>query len=49
MKMDPPSLALQVGTVSSAVDDLLSGYDRLVDNLPNIASKVATMHNGIIS
>ena len=45
-KMDPQTiLALQTNSVTNAVDDLMSGYDRLNENLPGIASKVATIQS----
>ena len=46
MTSSETNLALQIGSVSSAVDDLMSGYDRLVENLPGVANKVAIMQNG---
>ena len=44
--IDPQTtLALQTNSVTNAVDDLMSGYDRLNDHLPGIAAKVATMQS----
>lgn len=39
-------LSLQVGQVTSAVDDLITGYEHIVDSLPQVASKVSEMHHG---
>ena len=44
--MDPQTaLVLQTDSVTNAVDGLMSGYDRLNENLPGIAAKVATMQS----
>jgi len=39
-------LSLQVGSVTSAVEDLITGYEHIVEALPNLTEKVAVVHNG---
>jgi hypothetical protein len=40
------TLSLQAGSVTSAVDELISGYESIVDALPSVAYKVSEMHSG---
>lgn len=37
-------LALQLGGVTSAVDDLVHGYEHLVHTLPDLTSKITSVH-----
>ncbi len=49
MSSDPKNygpLALQMGTVTGAVDDLVHGYEQLMHTLPELSQKVAQMHSG---
>ena len=39
-------LALQMGTVTGAVDDLVHGYEQLVGALPSLSEQVQHMHHG---
>lgn len=37
-------LALQMGAVTGAVDDLVSGYEHLVGSLPAVSQQIANMN-----
>lgn len=37
-------LALQMGTITGAVDDLVHGYEHLVHSLPNLTSQICNVH-----
>ena len=39
-------LAVDVGLVTGAVDDLVSGYESLVQALPDVAHRVSQIQNG---
>ena len=39
---------IKLGVVSSAVTDLVHGYDTLVESLPSLAEKVNKMSIGIV-
>ncbi len=39
-------LALEMGLVTGAVDDLISGYESLVTALPDVAQRVNDIQNG---
>lgn len=43
MKAHGP-LSLQVGAITGAVDDLVHGYEHLVESLPNVSKQVMNMH-----
>ena len=43
---EPGPLALQMGSVTGAVDDLIMGYEEIVKSLPAVAEKVSQMHHG---
>lgn len=40
------SLLLSSNTVGGALDDLVDGYDKLINTLPKVKERVAQMHNG---
>ena len=38
-------LALQMGSVTGAVDDLIHGYEQLVHTMPTLSNNVLQMHS----
>ena len=39
-------LSMEMGAITGAVDDLVSGYESLVTALPDVAQRVNVMQNG---
>lgn len=37
-------LALQMGSITGAVDDLVHGYEQLVHTIPNITTQICNVH-----
>lgn len=39
-------LSMEMGAITGAVDDLVSGYESLVTALPDVAQRVSDIQNG---
>jgi hypothetical protein len=48
MSSDRP-LTLQVGQVTSAVDDLVDGYERLLQKIPELAVQLSDIQSGTLN